>query len=582
MKKKNKTVSLLIREVMKNRWLVILAFLCALLANSLAIASPFLIGLAVDQIVDTGAVSFELLLQYILLLAGLYVISAIFQYLLTYLSSIVTNRTITALRDRAFRKLMELPLSYLDTQKHGDIINRLTNDVDAISEGIFQTLKELLSGIVSVAGAILFMFLINPYISLIVILITPVCFIISAKITKKSRQYFTKQSKLNGQINATAEEFILNGKIVTAFDYQNEGQSRFETINAELYNAGQKAQFYSSLVNPSTRLLNYIIYGLLGIFGGIFTVKGIGGLTVGKISSFINYSTSFAQPINNITSVATQIQSAVASAERLFDLLAQNSQMPDAPDALSLQVPDGSIEFKNVCFSYQKDRPLIKNFSLKIAPHTRVAIVGPTGSGKTTLVNLLMRFYDADSGTIFISGKPTDRLRRSELRRAFGMVLQETWLKSGTIRENIAFGKKNASEKEIVDAAKSAGAHGFIMRLENGYDTQITEGATNISQGQRQLLTIARAMISLPEMLILDEATSNVDTRTELQIQKAFLRMMEGRTSFIIAHRLSTIREADVILVLNNGDIVEQGNHDSLLAKNGLYAKLYHSQFEAQ
>lgn len=582
MKKKNKTVSLLIREVMKNRWLVILAFLCALLANSLAIASPFLIGLAVDQIVDAGAVSFELLLQYILLLAGLYVISAIFQYLLTYLSSIVTNRTITALRDRAFRKLMELPLSYLDTQKHGDIINRLTNDVDAISEGIFQTLKELLSGIVSVAGAILFMFLINPYISLIVILITPVCFIISAKITKKSRQYFTKQSKLNGQINATAEEFILNGKIVTAFDYQNEGQSRFETINAELYNAGQKAQFYSSLVNPSTRLLNYIIYGLLGIFGGIFTVKGIGGLTVGKISSFINYSTSFAQPINNITSVATQIQSAVASAERLFDLLAQNSQMPDAPDALSLQVPDGSIEFKNVCFSYQKDRPLIKNFSLKIAPHTRVAIVGPTGSGKTTLVNLLMRFYDTDSGTIFISGKPTGRLRRSELRRAFGMVLQETWLKSGTIRENIAFGKKDASEKEIVDAAKNAGAHGFIMRLENGYDTQITEGATNISQGQRQLLTIARAMISLPEMLILDEATSNVDTRTELQIQKAFLRMMEGRTSFIIAHRLSTIREADVILVLNNGDIVEQGNHDSLLAKNGLYAKLYHSQFEAQ
>ena len=582
MKKKNKTVSLLIREVMKNRWLIILAFLCALLANSLAIASPFLIGLAVDQIVDAGAVSFELLLQYSLLLAGLYVISAIFQYLLTYLSSIVTNRTITALRDRAFRKLMELPLSYLDTQKHGDIINRLTNDVDAISEGIFQTLKELLSGIVSVAGAILFMFLINPYISLIVILITPVCFIISAKITKKSRQYFTKQSKLNGQINATAEEFILNGKIVTAFDYQNEGQSRFETINAELYNAGQKAQFYSSLVNPSTRLLNYIIYGLLGIFGGIFTVKGIGGLTVGKISSFINYSTSFAQPINNITSVATQIQSAVASAERLFDLLAQNSQMPDAPDALSLQVPDGSIEFKNVCFSYQKDRPLIKNFSLKIAPHTRVAIVGPTGSGKTTLVNLLMRFYDTDSGTIFISGKPTGRLRRSELRRAFGMVLQETWLKSGTIRENIAFGKKDASEKEIVDAAKSAGAHGFIMRLENGYDTQITEGATNISQGQRQLLTIARAMISLPEMLILDEATSNVDTRTELQIQKAFLRMMEGRTSFIIAHRLSTIREADVILVLNNGDIVEQGNHDSLLAKNGLYAKLYHSQFEAQ
>lgn len=582
MKKNSKSVSLLIKEIMKNKGLVILAFCCAILANSLSIASPFLIGLAVDQIIEAGNVSFDILAKYVLLLACLYLISVLFQYLLAYLSSIVTNRTVTSIRSQAFRKLMELPLSYLDAQKHGDIINRLTNDVDAVSDGIFQTLKELLSGIVSVAGAILFMCMINPIISLIVILLTPACFLISAKITKKSRQYFSQQSKLNGQINATAEEFILNGKIVAAFDYQNQGQQRFETVNEELYRAGQKAQFYSSLVNPSTRLINYIIYGLLGIFGGIFTIHGIGGLTVGKISSFISYSTSFAQPINNITSVATQIQSAIASADRIFDLLAQPAQDPDPRNALDLDAPDGSVEFDHVSFSYQKDRPLISDFSLRIEPHTRVAIVGPTGSGKTTLVNLLMRFYETDSGSILVSGVPTNKIKRSSLRNAFGMVLQETWLKSGTIRENIAFGKQDAKENEIIEAAKKAGAHGFIMRLENGYDTEISEGATNISQGQRQLLTIARAMISLPDMLILDEATSNVDTRTEIQIQKAFLSMMKDRTSFIIAHRLSTIREADMILVLDNGNIVERGRHEDLLKKNGLYAKLYHAQFEIQ
>lgn len=582
MKKKSNSISLLVKEIMKNRGLILLAFLCSILANSLAIASPFLIGLAVDQIVEAENVAFDMLAKYVLLLACLYIVSALFQYLLAYLSSVVTNRTITSIRSQAFSKLMDLPLSYLDSQKHGDIINRLTNDIDAVSDGIFQTLKELLSGIVSVAGAILFMCMINPIISLIVILVTPVCFLVSARITKKSKQYFTKQSKLNGQINATAEEFILNGKIVAAFDYQNQGQQRFEAINADLYQAGQKAQFYSSLVNPSTRLINYIIYGLLGIFGGIFAIRGIGGLTVGKISSFISYSTSFAQPINNITSVATQIQSAIASADRIFDLLAQTSQTPDSESSVTLENPDGSVEFDHVSFSYQKDRPLITDFSLRIEPNTRVAIVGPTGSGKTTLVNLLMRFYETDSGNILVSDIPTSTIKRSSLRNAFGMVLQETWLKSGTIRENIAFGKQDATEQEIIDAAKKAGAHGFIMRLENGYDTEITEGATNISQGQRQLLTIARAMISLPDMLILDEATSNVDTRTEVQIQKAFLNMMKDRTSFVIAHRLSTIREADIILVLDKGNIVERGRHEELLQANGLYAKLYHAQFEIQ
>ncbi len=575
---KDRTVSRLVRRVLRHKGWLALALLASLFSNLLAIAGPFVIGLGIDHIIEAGAVEFDILAKILLLLACMYLVGGIFGYFLGLLSGLITNRVITDLRREAFEHLMKMPLSYYDGHSHGDVINRLTNDVDTVSDGLLQFLKELISGVVTVAGAIAFMMFLSPLISLIVILITPVCFVISGAISKKTRYFFRQQSVLTGQLNGYSEEVLRNQRTVIAFGGQQSCRQTFDARNAELYTVGQKAQFFSSLVNPSTRLLNYVIYALLGIFGGLACLAGV-GLTVGNISSFITYSTQFAQPINNITSVTTQISAAKASARRIFELLDLPPEPADPADAAVLSDPDGRVRFEHVCFSYRKDQPLITDFSLNVEPGTRVAIVGPTGAGKTTLVNLLMRFYEIDSGKILVSGQPASGITRGSLRRSFGMVLQETWLKTGTIRENIAFGKPDATEEEIVAAAKQAGAWGFISRLSKGLDAEISESAENLSQGQRQLLTIARAMISLPPMLILDEATSNVDTRTELKIQTAFLKMMEGRTSFVIAHRLSTIREADVILVLDRGNVVEQGRHEELLQKGGLYARLYRAQF---
>ena len=575
---KDRTVSRLVRRVLRHKGWLALALLASLFSNLLAIAGPFVIGLGIDHIIEAGAVEFDILAKILLLLACMYLVGGIFGYFLGLLSGLITNRVITDLRREAFEHLMKMPLSYYDGHSHGDIINRLTNDVDTVSDGLLQFLKELISGVVTVAGAIAFMMFLSPLISLIVILITPVCFVISGAISKKTRYFFRQQSVLTGQLNGYSEEVLRNQRTVIAFGGQQSCRQTFDARNAELYTVGQKAQFFSSLVNPSTRLLNYVIYALLGIFGGLACLAGV-GLTVGNISSFITYSTQFAQPINNITSVTTQISAAKASARRIFELLDLPPEPADPADAAVLSDPDGRVRFEHVCFSYRKDQPLITDFSLNVEPGTRVAIVGPTGAGKTTLVNLLMRFYEIDSGKILVSGQPASGITRGSLRRSFGMVLQETWLKTGTIRENIAFGKPDATEEEIVAAARQAGAWGFISRLSKGLDAEISESAENLSQGQRQLLTIARAMISLPPMLILDEATSNVDTRTELKIQTAFLKMMEGRTSFVIAHRLSTIREADVILVLDRGNVVEQGRHEELLQKGGLYARLYRAQF---
>ena len=575
---KDRTVSRLVRRVLRHKGWLTLALLASLFSNLLAIAGPFVIGLGIDHIIEAGAVEFDILAKILLLLACMYLVGGIFGYFLGLLSGLITNRVITDLRREAFEHLMKMPLSYYDGHSHGDVINRLTNDVDTVSDGLLQFLKELISGVVTVAGAIAFMMFLSPLISLIVILITPVCFVISGAISKKTRYFFRQQSVLTGQLNGYSEEVLRNQRTVIAFGGQQSCRQTFDARNAELYTVGQKAQFFSSLVNPSTRLLNYVIYALLGIFGGLACLAGV-GLTVGNISSFITYSTQFAQPINNITSVTTQISAAKASARRIFELLDLPPEPADPADAAVLSDPDGRVRFEHVCFSYRKDQPLITDFSLNVEPGTRVAIVGPTGAGKTTLVNLLMRFYEIDSGKILVSGQPASGITRGSLRRSFGMVLQETWLKTGTIRENIAFGKPDATEEEIVAAARQAGAWGFISRLSKGLDAEISESAENLSQGQRQLLTIARAMISLPPMLILDEATSNVDTRTELKIQTAFLKMMEGRTSFVIAHRLSTIREADVILVLDRGNVVEQGRHEELLQKGGLYARLYQAQF---
>ncbi len=575
---KNFVVKNLFKATLKS-WPALLAALpCAVLANLPAIAGPYVIGLGVDSIADAGKVDFSTLGRMLSLLLLIYACGALFSYVLFRLSAFISNRTVTRLRSDAFRRINDMPVSFFDTNKHGDIVSRLTADIDAVHDGLFQAVRELTSGIACVLGALVFMVIMHPSLALIVAGLTPGCFILSFFTNRKARKYFNEQSRLRGNLQSVTEEYISNLKTVQLLRCQGEGAERFAAVNRPLYDAGQRSQFYSSLINPSTRLINYIIYGLLGIFGGLAALRG--SIGVGQISGFILYSVSFSQPINNITAVAAQIQTAFASAGRIFKLSQSTPQQPDALDAQILHGTDGSVRFENVDFSYTPGTELIKDFSLDVAPGTRIAIVGPTGSGKTTLVNLLMRFYDIDSGKIYVSEIAADKLTRASLRSAFGMVLQDTWLKRDTVAANIAFGKRGATIEEVHEAARRAGADSFIRRLEKGYDTVIEENAQNISQGQRQLLTIARAMISLPQMLILDEATSNVDTRTEQKISGAFLSMMQGRTSFVIAHRLSTIKNSDLILVLDKGMIAERGTHEQLLQSGGLYYKLYSAQFD--
>jgi ABC-type multidrug transport system fused ATPase/permease subunit len=562
----------------KYRLYLFSALLCALISNILMIVGPFIIGKGVDNIIGKGSVDFSSILEIIVSLVFLYFISALFQWFLQVLTSIIAYRTVENLRKDTFDHISKLPLGYFDTNAHGDIMSRLTNDMEFISEGLYQAITQLFSGIVSIVGSFIFMVILSPIITLIVAFMTPICFFIAAFISKRSSKLFKEQSKTIGELNGYIEEIIGNQKIVKTFGYEAKAQERFTVINERLYKSGRWAQFYSSLVNPSTRLVNNITYILLGISGGAAAIAG--RLSIGYISSFLAYSTQFSQPINNITSVTTQLQSALASAERVFSILDKDIEMPEAKNIPTLSKAEGAISFKNVDFSYSPERKLIEDFNLEVKKGNRIAIVGPTGAGKSTLVNLLMRFYDVNNGSIYIDDIAIDTVSKDSLRQSFGMVLQDTWLFSGTIKANIAYGKPEASMEEIVKAAKSANAHSFIKRLPKGYDTELTESGDNLSQGQKQLLTIARVMLSLPSMLILDEATSSVDTRTEANIQKAFLTMMKGRTSFIIAHRLSTIREADLILVLNNGQIIEKGTHKELLEKNGFYTKLYQSQYE--
>jgi len=545
------------------------------------IAGPFIIGKGVDNIVGKNNVDFSKIGKIVLVIIILYCVSAICQWTLQVLTSKLANRTVEELRNDVFIHITKMPLEYYDRNAHGDIMSRLTSDMEYISEGIFQSVTQFITGIISIVGSLVFMFILNPLITLVVIVMTPVTFFIASFITKRSSKLFKEQSKLNGELNGFVEEMIGNQKVVKAFNYEDKAQEKFEEINNRLYKAGRWAQFYSSLVNPSTRLVNNITYVLLGMTGGIAAIAG--RLSIGYISSFLTYSTYFSQPINNITSVTTQLQTAIASARRVFSVLdcePEKNEEEGLIDFSGTTSPKGKVTFDDVSFSYNADQPLIKNFSLNVNKGTRVAIVGPTGAGKTTLVNLLMRFYDVNCGNIYVDDINIKSMTKDSLRKSFGMVLQDTWLFAGTIRDNIAYGKPDASDEEVIAAAKSANAHSFIKRLPMGYNTIVTEGGGNLSQGQRQLLTIARVMLIIPPMLILDEATSSVDTRTEIKIQKAFDRLMEGRTSFIIAHRLSTIREADLILVMNKGQIVEQGTHDQLIAKGGFYNKLYYSQYE--
>lgn len=572
--KNNKTLSKLNSYIAGNRKYLILVIISALLANIFMLVAPYISGRAIDFIKGENNVDFTMVAKFIGILFAVYVLNALFTWGMTVFTNALSNHSIEKMRKDAFGKISKLPLKFFDGHSHGDIISRLTNDIDAVSEGLLQGITQLFSGIVTVVGSLVLMFLLDWRITLCVIVITIICIFVSKAIATNSGKMFRLQAQTIGELNGYVSETVGNLKVVKAFGYEDKSSEVFGEINARLYDCGQKAQFYSSLVNPTTRYINNLAYISVGVLGGFAALAG--HLSVGIISSFLIYATQFARPINDMTSILTQLQSAQAAAARIFALGEIEPETPDE-DRPELEVKNGEVMFKDVDFSYNKDKELIKDLNIAAKPGQRVAIVGPTGAGKTTIVNLLMNFYGVDKGTIFVDGQAIDSVQRDSLRKNFGMVLQDTWLFAGTVKENIAYGKEGATDEEIINAAKAASAHGFIKRLPNGYDTMITEDGGNLSSGQKQLLTIARAMLSDPKILILDEATSNVDTMTEQRIQKAFLKMMEGRTSFIIAHRLSTIREADLILVMDKGRIIEQGTHNELLAKNGFYTKLYNS-----
>ena len=551
---------------------LIMALICALFSVTFTLLGPVLIGKGIDLIIGPNNVDFNGILKIIVILMATIILGALFQWLMGLYTNIVTQKTVKDLRIASFSKINEVPLRYIDSNPHGDIINRVVNDIDLISDGLLQGFTQLFTGIVTIVGTLLFMLSINVSIALVVVLVTPLSLFVASFIAKKSHNSFKVQSATRGELSGYIEEILGNQKVVKAFSYEDEAEEKFKEINARL-----KSQFYSSLTNPSTRFVNGIVYAAVGVIGALLAIKG--KLTIGDISCFLSYANQYTKPFNEISGVVTELQTAFASAKRVFNLLDELPETPEDKDAISLVKADGYLEINNVNFSYSENKKLIENLNLKVKPGNRIAIVGPTGCGKTTIINLLMRFYDVTSGEIKVDNTNITHLTREGLRRNFGMVLQDTWLYSGTVKENIAYGKVDATDEEIIEAAKAAHAHNFIMRLPNGYDTLINDDGSNISQGQKQLLCIARVMLTKPPMLILDEATSSIDTRTEIYIQKAFDKMMEGRTSFIVAHRLSTIKEADLILVMNAGKIIEQGKHEQLLAANGFYANLYNSQF---
>lgn len=571
---KNSTLKRLYRYIAGNKKYLYFVIIAALLANIFMLIAPYISGRAIDFIKGENNVDFGMVIKISSILLGVYILNALFTWGMTVFTNHLSNRTIEKMRQDAFEKLSKLPLKYFDSHSHGDIISRLTNDIDSVSDGLLQGITQLFSGLVTVIGSLLMMFLLSWKIALCVVAVTILCVFVSRFIAVNSGKMFRVQATTTGEINGFVNETVGNMKVVKAFGYEQRSGGIFGEINSRLYDCGQKAQFYSSLVNPTTRYINNLAYISVGILGGLAALSG--HLSVGIISSFLIYATQFARPINDMTSILTQLQSATAAAARVFALSDEEAETDDSARP-ELRLKGGEVVFENVDFSYDENVELIKNLNIKAKNGQRVAIVGPTGAGKTTIVNLLMNFYNPQGGAIVVDGQNINSVTRDSLRKSFGMVLQETWLFSGTVRENIAYGKENATDEEIIAAAKAASAHGFINRLPDGYDTMITEDGGNLSGGQKQLLTIARAMLTNPEVLILDEATSNVDTMTEQRIQRAFLKMMEGRTSFIIAHRLSTIREADLILVMNQGKIVEQGTHKELLEKNGFYASLYNA-----
>ena len=554
---------------------------CSLLVAAVSVAAqlyiPILCGDAIDKMLGKGNVDLAGVLRIAVSILVVAAVAALAQWLLNVCNNRITFSVSRDLRNEALRKIQTLPLSYLDSHPSGDIVSRMVADVDTFADGLLMGFTQLFSGILTIFGTLLFMLRENVPITLVVVCITPLSLVVAGFLAKRSYGYFQSQSTVRGKQTALVNEMIEGQKVVQAFGHEAESLAAFDEVNGQLQDVSLKAIFFSSLTNPATRFVNNIVYAGVGLVGALYAVRG--GITIGQLSVFLSYANQYTKPFNEISGVVTELQNALACAARVFELLDAEDQVPEAENAAVLQ-PDGHVQLQDVSFRYLPDRPLIEGLSLDVQPGQRIAIVGPTGCGKTTLINLLMRFYDVNSGSIRVSSTDIRDVTRASLRGSYGMVLQDTWLRAGTVRENIAYGKPDATMDEVIAAAKAAHAHSFIRRLPDGYDTVIAEDGGNISQGQKQLLCIARVMLCLPPMLILDEATSSIDTRTEVRIQKAFARMMQGRTSFIVAHRLSTIREADVILVMKDGHIVEQGNHDQLLAQGGFYAKLYNSQFE--
>lgn len=559
--------------------LLIFSILLATLTVGLTLYFPILTGQAIDLIIEEGFVDFDgiraIVMQGIAVIAG----TAAAQWIMNRCNNRMTYCIVRDIRREAFEKVEHLPLAYIDSHSHGDIVSRMIADVDTFAEGLLMGFTQLFTGVATIVGTLIFMLTIDGTITLVVVVLTPLSLFVASFIAKKTYSMFQLQSKTRGEQTALVEEMIGGQKVVQAYGHEDEAIAKFDGINERLKSCSLSAIFFSSLVNPCTRFINSLVYAAVGIVGAVFVIRTGGAFSVGNLSCFLSYANQYTKPFNEISGVVTELQNALACAARIFELIEEPSEIADAEDAVELAQADGSVEVEHVYFSYVPEQRLIEDFNLQVKPGQRIAIVGPTGCGKTTLINLLMRFYDVNSGKIEVSGVDIRHMTRRSLRENYGMVLQETWLKKGTIRENICMGRPQATDEEVIAAAKAAHAHSFIKRLPQGYDTLIGEDGGSLSQGQKQLLCIARVMICLPPMLILDEATSSIDTRTEIRIQKAFLTMMEGRTSFIVAHRLSTIREADVILVMKGGKIIEQGSHEVLLAQNGFYANLYNSQF---
>ncbi len=577
MAKKDDTLEKVFKYIKNYRIFIILSLVFAAVTVILTLYLPILTGDAVDMMVSKGNVDFDGLLRIIKKMAVIIVFTGFSQWIMNICNNKITYNVVRDIRDDAFKKIEILPVKYIDGHASGDIVSRVIADADQFADGLLMGFTQAFTGVLTIVGTLFFMLGINVWITLVVVLVTPLSFFVAGFISKKTYTMFKLQSAARGEQTALIDEMIGNQKVVKAFSHEDEVLERFDEINDRLKKYSLRATFFSSTTNPATRFVNNLVYAGVGVAGALFTLNGV--LTVGQLSCFLSYANQYTKPFNEISGVITELQNALACAARVFKLIDEEPQIPDAEDAVSKETVEGRIKFENVAFSYVEDKKLIQDFNLDVKPGQRVAIVGPTGCGKTTVINLIMRFYDVNSGSISVDGTDIRNMTRESLRNNIGMVLQETWIKDGTIFDNIVIGKPDATREEVIEAAKASHAHSFIKRLPKGYDTVVKEDGSSLSQGQKQLLCIARVMLCKPPMLILDEATSSIDTRTEIKIQNAFARLMEGRTSFIVAHRLSTIQNADIILVMKDGNIIEQGNHESLLAADGFYAKLYNSQY---